>query len=164
MNDATSDALAQPGAQTLLREALLLRLAYDGTDGTPRVVPIGFFWTGGRVVICTATTAPKVKALGARPQVALTIDSGSTPMDATALLIRGTAELEVVPGVPEEYIEGARKVMDPAMIPEFQRICEETYDAMVRITIEPAWARYFDFGAGRMPGFLERLTQGAGND
>jgi hypothetical protein len=32
------------------------------------------------------------------------------------------------------------------------------YDQMARISIEPAWARFFDFGAGRMPSFLTKLA------
>src|SRR6266542_251315 len=43
-------------------------------DGFPRVIPIGFWWNGTDIVVCTAPTAPKVKALGERPNVALTID------------------------------------------------------------------------------------------
>ena len=52
------DELGQPGAMSLLESAPLARLAYNGPDGFPRVVPCGFFWTGGAVVVCTATTAP----------------------------------------------------------------------------------------------------------
>jgi hypothetical protein len=37
-----------------------------------------------------------------------------------------------------------------------------TYDAMVRISVTPAWARFFDFGAGRLPRFLEDLVSGDG--
>src|SRR5919201_1603175 len=66
-------------------------LAYIGTDGTPRVVPVGFFWTGEQVVIATATTAPKVAALSARPDVALAIDAGDTPGGARSLSVRGRA-------------------------------------------------------------------------
>jgi len=35
------------------------------------------------------------------------------------------------------------------------------YDQMARISIEPAWARFLDFGAGRMPAFLTNLVGGA---
>jgi hypothetical protein len=28
---------------------------------------------------------------------------------------------------------------------------------MARITITPSWARFYDFGAGRLPTFLRRL-------
>jgi hypothetical protein len=27
------------------------------------VIPIGFYWNGNQIVVCTATTAPKVKEL-----------------------------------------------------------------------------------------------------
>jgi hypothetical protein len=31
---------------------------------------------------------------------------------------------------------------------------------MVRIFIEPGWVRFYEFGAGRLPGFLTRLVSG----
>jgi hypothetical protein len=34
------------------------------------------------------------------------------------------------------------------------------YRQMVRISIEPRWARFYDFGAGRMPAFLVELAKG----
>ncbi|MGB9227728.1 pyridoxamine 5'-phosphate oxidase family protein, partial [Mycobacterium sp.] len=73
--------LAHPVARQLLSGSLA-RLAYNGHDGFPRVIPIGFYWTGESIVVCTAPTAPKVAALSARPEVALTID---TPDGANAL-------------------------------------------------------------------------------
>jgi hypothetical protein len=71
--------LAIPGAQELLTSASMTRLAYLGPDGTPRVIPIGFYWTGDQVVVSTAATAPKVAALQARPDVALTSTPGKHP-------------------------------------------------------------------------------------
>ena len=85
---SVAEELEQLGARDLLMNASLTRLAYNGQDGQPRVIPIGFLWIGEHVVICTATTAPKVRALSDRPQVALTIDQGDTPDGAKALLIR----------------------------------------------------------------------------
>jgi hypothetical protein len=35
------------------------------------------------------------------------------------------------------------------------------YDQMARISIEPAWARFLDFGAGRMQSFLTKLAGNA---
>jgi hypothetical protein len=32
------------------------------------------------------------------------------------------------------------------------------YDQMARISIEPVWGRFFDFGAGRMPSFLMKVA------
>jgi hypothetical protein len=121
------------------------------------VVPIGFHWNGEDVVVCTAATAPKVRALSARPGVALTIDVGDTPATAKSLLIRGVATVEVVDGVPAEYIEGSAKVLDEAQRQAFEAQVRQVYERMARIAIRPRWARFYDFGAGRLPAFLTKL-------
>jgi Pyridoxamine 5'-phosphate oxidase len=141
--------------EEILRTATLARLAYVGVDGTPRVIPIGFLWTGQAVVLATHPTAPKFAALRARPRVALTID---TPSPARSLLLRGEAKIEVVDGPVPEYLEAAAKSMQGEELAAFEEACRETYDRMARISIVPDWARYFDFGAGRFPGFLRELT------
>jgi hypothetical protein len=33
------------------------------------------------------------------------------------------------------------------------------YEQMARIAIAPQWVRYYDFGAGRMPRFLQELAE-----
>jgi len=144
-----AEELGQPGARDLLAFATLLRLAYDGSDGFPRVIPIGFHWNGNRIVICTAVTAPKVKALSSCRKVAATIDAGDTPAEAKALLVRGLASVDIVDGVPDEYLAGSTKVLDGDRLTEFERQVRSMYDRMARISIEPVWARFFDFGAGR---------------
>lgn len=148
--------LGHPGAQKLLSGSMA-RLAYNGHDGFPRVIPVGFYWTGERIVVSTASTAPKARALAARPQVALTIDTGSTPDQARALLVRGLATLQTVDGVTEEYLAAARREMDGPQLAEFEQNVRSTYKQMVRISIEPLWARFYDFGAGRVPDFLAGL-------
>lgn len=153
--------LGHPGAQKLLSSAMA-RLAYNGYDGFPRVIPVGFHWTGDRIVVSTAPSSPKVRALSVRPQVALTIDTGSTPEEAKALLVRGLATLETVDGVTEEYLASARNSMDGEELAEFERNVQSAYQQMVRISIEPLWARFYDFGAGRLPTFLaDLLNDGA---
>lgn len=142
-------------AEEILRTATLARLAYDGADDTPRVIPIGFLWTGDAVVVATHPTAPKVAALRARPRVALTIDTASP---ARSLLLRGGAKIEVVDGPAPEYLEAAAKSMEGEQLAAFEATCRETYDRMARIRIVPDWARYFDFAAGRFPDFLRALT------
>jgi nitroimidazol reductase NimA-like FMN-containing flavoprotein (pyridoxamine 5'-phosphate oxidase superfamily) len=47
------------GARDLLNSATLLRLGYNGSDDFPRVIPIGFHWDGGQIVICTARPRPR---------------------------------------------------------------------------------------------------------
>ena len=150
--------LTQEGAIELLEKAPMSRLAYTGIDGFPRVIPIGFYWTGDAVVMCTAVTSPKVRALSERPEVAITIDVGNTPADATALLLRGVAVLETIDGIPDEYIAASSKILADTEVPEFTRQVQGMYKQMVRISITPTWARFFDFGAGRMPRFLHDLA------
>jgi uncharacterized pyridoxamine 5'-phosphate oxidase family protein len=157
--------LAHPVARELLEHAALTRLAYNGPDGLPRVIPIGFLWNGEQVVVCTATTAPKVRALSERPDVALTIDGGGTPDEAKALLIRGVASVEIVDGVAAEYLAMASKGMSDELgeegMAEFERNVRKTFDRMARIRIEPRWAKAYDFGAGRVPAFLAELAKRA---
>jgi hypothetical protein len=123
------------------------------------VIPVGFYWTGTEFVISTAETAPKVAALSARPDVALAIDRGDAPGGARALSVRGRVEISIVEGVVEEYLAAARKSMDAAAAAEFERNCRQMYDRMARIAITPTWARYYDFGIGRMPRFLRELAE-----
>lgn len=152
--------LAHPGAQELLRSQPLARLAYTGPDGLPRVIPIGFLWRDGRITVCTAPAAPKVRALSARPQVALTIDTDDGPA-SRALLVRGVASIETVDGVPEEYLVSSFKTMPAGQRDQFEAQVRSMYQHMARITIEPRWARYYDFGTGRIPGFLRDLASQA---
>jgi nitroimidazol reductase NimA-like FMN-containing flavoprotein (pyridoxamine 5'-phosphate oxidase superfamily) len=151
--------LSPTGAQELLTSSSAAHLAYIGKDGTPRVIPVGFFWTGDQVVISTATTSPKVEAISTHPDVALTIDTGDTPDQARALSIRGRASVEIVDGVVPEFLAAARKTMDAETAAEFEQNVRRMYDEMARIAITPRWARYYDFGAGRMPQFLQELAE-----
>jgi nitroimidazol reductase NimA-like FMN-containing flavoprotein (pyridoxamine 5'-phosphate oxidase superfamily) len=159
--DGVLRELDQPGAQELLTTAPLLRLAYTSADGTPRVIPIGFLWTGGRIVVCTSTTAPKGAAIRSRPDVAVTIDVGASPAESRSLLVRGPARVETVEGIPREYLDASRKTMTPEEAAGFEQAVTAMYPQMVRISITPTWARYYDFGAGRLPATLQRLAEEA---
>src|ERR1700742_162741 len=141
------EQLGDPGAQELLTSPQPIRLAYAGTDGSPRVVPVGFLWKDERIYVCTATTAPKVVALRERPYVAGVIDEVISSGDAKQLLIRGTAEIEIVDGVAPEYFEAAAKGEGGGDLEEFEQAVRATFDQQARITITPAWARFYDFGA-----------------
>ena len=152
-----ADELGQPGARQLL-DGSAAHLAYSGPDGFPRVIPVGFLWNGDRIIVCTATTSPKVAALSSRPNVALSIDSGSSPEAAKSLLLRGIASMEIVDGVADEYIAMSTKSMDAAGQAEFEREVGKIYKQMARISIEPQWARFFDYGTGRLPAFLKNLV------
>ncbi|GAA4910606.1 pyridoxamine 5'-phosphate oxidase [Actinomycetospora succinea] len=153
------EELAATGAQELLTTTAAAHLAYVGEDGTPRVIPVGFHWTGSQVVIATATTSPKVAALAARPDVAVSIDAGMTPSGARALSLRGRAEVTIVDGVVPEYLEMSRLTMDPDAAAAFEQAVRGMYEQMARIAITPTWARFYDFGAGRMPRFLRERAE-----
>ncbi len=157
-----ADELASTGAQQLLTSSSMARLAYLAPDATPRVIPIGFYWTGEQVVVSTAATAPKVTALSARPDVALTIDGGDTPGAARALSIRGRATVRIVDGVTAEYLASARKAMDAEAAAQFEQNCRALYRQMARVAITPHWVRFYDFGAGRLPRFLRELVDRTG--
>lgn len=153
------EQLREPGAQELLRTGQPLRLAYAGRDGLPRVIPIGFLWKEERLFVCTAPSAPKVAALSERPNVAVTIDTGSTSTTAKQVLIRGTAAVEIVDGVAPEYIEAAAKTLSGTDLEEFEAQIQGIFEQQARISITPEWARFYDFGAGKLPPFLRRLAE-----
>jgi hypothetical protein len=90
----------------------------------------------------------------------VTIDGGSEPENAVSLLIRGQVTLQTVDGIPDEYLRASSKSWDEDQRAEFEKQVRSVYDRMVRISIEPYWARFYDFGAGRLPGFLAKLVSG----
>jgi hypothetical protein len=118
--------LGHPDAQKLLSGSMA-RLAYNGHDGFPRVIRVGFYRTGERIVVSTAPISPKARALSSRPEVALTIDTDSTPEEAKALLVRGLTTLETVDGVTDDYLAAARRSMDESELAEFERDVRSTY-------------------------------------
>ena len=141
--DEIAAILAKPYAQQLLNGPEPARFAYDGLDGDPRVIPIGFWIEGERILMATVPKSAKVAALRKNPKVALTIDSGAFP--PKALLIRGTAEVELVQGVPEGYLIAGHKVMTDEQYPEWEAGVKGLYDEMVVITVTPTWAKLLDF-------------------
>ncbi|WP_256792171.1 pyridoxamine 5'-phosphate oxidase family protein [Terrabacter sp. Ter38] len=150
-----TEVLNRPGSQQMLFRDVA-RLAYVAMDGTPRVIPIAFTWNGTQLVMCTTKNARKLPALRRDPVVALTIDTEVHP--PTMLLVRGTAELEVVGGIPEEYLQMSGTY---SMTPE-QRVVWEAevrslYDGMVRIVVTPTWAKLIDFET-TLPSAVEELV------
>jgi hypothetical protein len=141
--DEIAAILAKPYSQQLLNGAEPARMAYIGLDDAPRVIPIGFWTDGDQVVMATVPRSAKVAALRKHPKVALTIDHGAFP--PKVLLIRGTAELELVEGVPDGYLVAGHKVMTDDQYPDWVAGVRSLYDAMVVITITPTWAKLLDF-------------------
>jgi hypothetical protein len=151
-----TEVLQRPLSQELLARDVA-RLAYVAKDGTPRTIPIVVAWNGAEIVMCTPKNAPKLRALGDNPMVALTIDTEVHP--PKILLIRGRAELDPVDGIPAEFLQTTSSY---EMTPE-QRVTWEAevrslyHDGMVRIVVTPTWAKLIDFET-TLPSAVEELV------
>lgn len=141
-SQASLDLLETPLAGELLQSALVARLAYVGRNGTPCVVPIWFHWTGDMFVLGTPASSPKVRAVTARPSVALTIDDPAWPY--RGLQIRGVAAIEIVNGVVSEYAEAARRYLGAARGRAWIEQVQPLFSPMARITIRPKWVSVLD--------------------
>jgi hypothetical protein len=69
------------------------------------------------------------------------------------------ASVELVDGVPDEYLAASRKVLPEAQWSEFENNVRSIYPAMARISITPQWAKVLDFET-RIPTAVERLVTG----
>jgi hypothetical protein len=88
--------------------------------------------------------------------VALTIDTDTQPY--RALLVRGTADVEIVDGVPPEYLDASRKgLKDEEQFRAFEAAVRSLYKQMARISIAPEWAKVLDFET-RLPSAVEELA------
>jgi Pyridoxamine 5'-phosphate oxidase len=151
-----TEILNRPLSRELLARDVA-RLAYVAADGTPRAVPIAFTWNGTQIVMCTAKNAPKLRALRVHPAVALTVDTEVHP--PKILLLRGRAELDVVDGIPPEFLT----MNGSYQMTEEQRVVWEAevrslYDGMVRIVVTPTWAKLIDFET-TLPSAVEELAR-----
>ncbi|SDS88175.1 pyridoxamine 5'-phosphate oxidase family protein [Actinopolymorpha singaporensis] len=151
-----TEILNHPHSRKLLNRDLT-RLAYVAEDGTPRNVPIAFTWNGAQIVMCTTKNAPKLPALRHNPAVALTIDTEVHP--PKILLIRGRAELDVVDGIPEEYLRmnGSYQMTAEQRV-EWEAEVRSLYDGMVRVVVTPTWAKLIDFET-TLPSAVEELVR-----
>jgi len=151
-------AFNDPLAQELLN-CPIGHLAYSGLDDHPRVIPIGFFWNGKEIVVCTAPTSPKASALETNRNVAFSVDRLDPAPQM--LSVRGTVTTELVHGVADEYLKASAKTMDEASLAQFEAEVRKVHREMVRVSIAPHWARVYDFGTGRIPQFLAQLVEDA---
>lgn len=136
------ELLQDPIAEILLSSAIPARLAYTWMDGTPRVVPIWFHWTGEQFVLGSPAKAPKLKALAADPRVALTIDD-HTAWPHKVLMARGTAEVEMLDDVVPEYALAATRYFGPEQGPAW--VSTLRGKPMARIPVSPSWVGILDF-------------------
>jgi nitroimidazol reductase NimA-like FMN-containing flavoprotein (pyridoxamine 5'-phosphate oxidase superfamily) len=154
-HDEVIEVLTKPISQELLGSSIPARLAYTGLDGDPRVIPIAFLWNGAQLVVCSVPTMAKVRALQRNPRVAITIDT-QDQWPPRVLLVRGAARVELVDGVADEYIAASRKLVPADEYEGWEAGVRGLYDRMVRITIEPDWARLLDFET-TLPKAVEEL-------
>lgn len=143
-------------AQRLLYADIPARLAYVAPDGTPRVLPINFLWTGDEIVMAGFKPSHKARALRANPAVAITIDTPSTPPEV--LLVRGSAELTEVDGVVPEYETMMRRGMPADQADAYFGELHRRGTPMERIAVRPAWVGVVDFQdrfPAAMPSFLK---------
>ena len=150
--------LQTPVAQELLASALPARLAYVAKDGTPRIVPTWFHWTGEEIVMPTFIWAPhvprqaaRVNALRKGPQVAITIDTDGFPPHV--LLVRGKVEVTDVDGIASEYAASARKYLGQEPAVGYLASIDVPGTRMARIAVRPAWVGVLDFET-RLPGAM----------
>ena len=147
--------LNDPVAKRLLEAPIPAKFAYTWTDGTPRVLPIGFHWDGRQIIMGTPPEAPKMKALARNPQVALTINTHDFPFKV--LYIRGTATTQVMDDIVPEYVLMVQRMMGPGAegwLQQVRAMLPATH-GMARIAMTPHWAGIIDFEQ-RFPSALEK--------
>jgi hypothetical protein len=132
-----------PIAQELLRSTIPARLAYTWRDGTPRVVPMWFHWTGEAFLMGAPPNAPKMKVLADHPAVAFSIDSNAWPYQV--LTVRGTAIVHEVAGRFPEYEAMARRYLGEEGGQQFLDLQQQTFARWTRIAIRPTHVRLLDF-------------------
>jgi hypothetical protein len=137
------ELLHDPVSVELLQSRIPARLAYVWTDGTPRVVPICFHWTGSQFVMGTPPRAPKLKALAKNPKVALTIDSEIYPHKV--LMVRGTARVDTVAGLVPEYVLAVERYFGVQAGKAWLEQLRTMISEMARIAVTPEWVGVLDF-------------------
>jgi hypothetical protein len=141
--------LGSQTAQDLLASTELARLAYVAADGTPRVFPMMFHWTGEELVFATFAGAGKIRALQARPDVAVTIDTMAMPPQV--LQLRGRVTVTEVDGVVPEYHLIHLRYGGPEHAEAEIASIDHPGLRMARIALRPSWIGVSDF-ATRFPG------------
>ncbi|MCG5440762.1 pyridoxamine 5'-phosphate oxidase family protein [Micromonospora foliorum] len=140
--------LDTPLARRLLAASLVARLAYTGRDGTPRLIPVNFLWTGDELVVGAFAGNYKIRDLSARPDVAVCIDTADGLPEV--LMLRGTVTLAEVEGVLPEYATIQRAGMGDEVGNAYLTAIDKPGLRMVRIGLRPTWVGVVDF-QGRFP-------------
>jgi hypothetical protein len=151
--------LNDPIAQELLQSNNMAHLAYNWTDGTPRVVPIWFHWDGTSIVVGSPPGAPKLKVLQTGSKVAVAIDEKTWPV--RALYVRGSVTVDWVDGVAEEYALAAKRYMGEEMGSGWVAQVGTLVDRMARVAVKPEWVGLMHIET-RPPSAIEKAMAGSG--
>lgn len=144
-------------AQRLLAAPIPARLAFVALDGTPRVVPTWFHWTGRDLVMVTYVAGPgigirhpaaRLAALRARPDVAVTIDTDTFPPQSLSL--RGRVEITEVDGLAPEYAAAAQRYLGQQAAAGMLAGLDQPGTRQARIVLCPTWVGLLDFDT-RLP-------------
>lgn len=142
--------LHAPLAQRLLGSTIPARMAYTAADGSPRLVPSWFHWTGTELVLPTFLAAPHVagparrlQALRERPAVAVSIDTEAFPSEV--LQLRGQVTIDEVDGVAPEYAAAAARHLGEEGAAEYLSQIDVLGTRMARIVLRPTWVGLLDF-------------------
>lgn len=144
-------------AQRLLAAPIPARMAFVALDGTPRVVPSWFHWTGRDLVTVTYVAGPNIgirhpaarlAALRARPDVAVTIDTETSPPQSLSL--RGRVEITEVDGLAPEYVAAARRYLGEEAAAGMLAAMDQPGTRQARIVLRPTWVGTLDFDT-RLP-------------
>lgn len=138
-------------ARRLLSSTIPARLAYVAVDGTPRVVATWVEWNGEEAVMATYLAGPaagirhpaaRVAALRANPDVALIIDTDTSP--AQSVTIRGRAHIDEIDGLAPEYVSSARRYLGDAA-EGLLAAMDQPGTVQARIAVRPSWVGVLDF-------------------
>jgi pyridoxamine 5'-phosphate oxidase-like protein len=144
-------------AQRLLAAPIPARMAFVALDGTPRVLPTWFHWTGHEIVMVTYVAGPRIgirhpaarlAALRARPDVAVTIDTDTFPPQSLSL--RGQVEITEVDGLAPEYAPAARRYLGDEAAAGMLAGLDQPGTRQARIVLRPTWVGLLDFDT-RLP-------------
>lgn len=149
--------LNDPIAQQLLNGSIPAHLAYVWNDGTPRLVPIGFTWTGTELVTGTPDNAPKLAALKDGAPVAVTYDTYTPPF--RVLYIRGIVRVSPYDGIVPEWSAAGERLMGKEGAKGFEELIGGMLKAgvikMIRLAVQPTWVGILDFEK-RFPSGVEK--------
>ena len=133
--------LDDPVAHHLLQSAIPARLGYTWKDGTPRVTPIWFHWTGAEFALFSPPNAPKLKVLTDGMQVALAVDH---PWPLQSLLVRGPISLTTVDSRSPEYATMVERYLGADQVASWVAQYSGVFPQSIRIAVQPAWVGVID--------------------